>query len=89
MSIDSTAADSPMLMYVGTHGPEDPTRACMPFYLAVAGVTEVGARAIIHLRGDAVTLLGEDALASVLPIDMPPLREVLAQAREHAIPVYV
>jgi predicted peroxiredoxin len=86
---DVKAMDSPVLMYVGTYGAEDPTRACMPFYLAVASVAEAGAPAIVHLRGDAVTLLGEDALASVAPIDMPPLREMLRQARRHAIPIYV
>lgn len=80
---------SPMLMYVGTHGSEDPTRACMPLYLAVASVSEVGSPAIVHLRGDAVTLLSDDALATVAPIDMPPLRDLLAQAQEHAIPIYV
>ena len=62
MSGDGKAMDPPMLMYVGTHGPEDPTRACMPFYLAVASVSEVGIQAIVHLRGDAVTLVEKKRL---------------------------
>jgi predicted peroxiredoxin len=89
MTTDRTLEVSSVLMYVGTHGPQDATRACMPFYLAVASVAEVDSPAIVHLRGDAVTLLCDDALATVAPIDMPPLRDLLAQARQHAIPIYV
>ena len=32
------------LMYIGTHGPDDPTKACMPFHLAVNGAAEAGSR---------------------------------------------
>jgi predicted peroxiredoxin len=88
VSSDGGSAAQPSLMYVGTHGPEDPTRACMPFALAVATV-DAGMGAIVHLRGDAVGLLRRTVLAAVAPIDMPPLREPLAEARDHAIPVYV
>ena len=30
------------LIYVATHGPDDPTKACMPIHLAVNGAAEDG-----------------------------------------------
>ena len=83
-SIDVTTK----LVYVGMSGPEDPTRACMPFALAVATV-DAGMGAIVHLRGEGVTLLRDRVACAVAPIDLPPLCEVFDQVREHAIPVYV
>jgi predicted peroxiredoxin len=77
-----------MLLYVATSGPEDPTRACMPFALALATV-EAGMATRLHLRGDAVGLLRDRAVETVAPIDLPPLRELLGEVRAHAIPVYV
>ena len=32
----------PRLLYVATHGPDDPTKACMPLHLAVNGAAEAG-----------------------------------------------
>jgi uncharacterized protein involved in oxidation of intracellular sulfur len=77
-----------MLLFVGTHGPDDPTLACMPFSLAVAAA-EAGMHAMIHLRGEAVTLLLDSAIAAVIPVDLPPLHELLCQVQHHHIPVYV
>lgn len=76
------------LLYVGTHGPEDPTRACMPLHLAVASAEE-GVAALVHLRGDAVTLVCRAAVDGTVPVGMPPLRDLLAQAREHAVPIFI
>ena len=41
------------LLYVGTHGPDDPTKACIPFHLAVNGAAEAGIDTEINLVGDA------------------------------------
>ncbi len=79
---------TPMLLFVGTHGPDDPTLACMPFSLAIASA-EAGMQAMIHLRGEAVTLLLDSASTAVIPVDLPPLRELFCQVRHHHIPVYV
>ncbi|MER3485065.1 MAG: hypothetical protein C4345_02895, partial [Chloroflexota bacterium] len=74
----------PMLLYVGTYGPDDPTLACMPFALALA-TAEEGIRTMVHVRGDAVVLLRDDAIATVAPVDLPPLRELLRHIRERCI----
>jgi hypothetical protein len=88
MHAPEAAGAAAKLVYVGMTGPEDPTRACMPFALAVATVDD-GMEAIVHLRGDGVILLRDRVACSVQPIDLPPLCEVFGQVREHAIPVYV
>jgi predicted peroxiredoxin len=44
----------PTLLYNGTHGPDDPTRATMPFHFA-AGAADAGITAQIVLSADAAT----------------------------------
>jgi len=88
MGAPSSGPAMPMLLYVGTYGPDDPTLACMPFALALA-TAEEGIRTMVHVRGDAVVLLRDDAIATVAPVDLPPLRELLCHIRERCIPVYV
>jgi len=41
------------LLSIATHGPGDPTKACIPFHLAVNGAAEAGIDAAINLAGDA------------------------------------
>jgi len=41
------------LLSIATHGPDDPTKACTPFHLAVNGAAEAGIDATINLAGDA------------------------------------
>jgi predicted peroxiredoxin len=88
MNTEEPVGVAAKLIYVGMSGPEDPTRACMPFALAVATV-DAGMGAIVHLRGEGVTLLRDRVARSVVPIDLPPLCDVFRQVRAHAIPVYV
>ena len=40
------------ILYLGTHGTDDPTRASMPFHMAL-GAVEGGHAAEINLAGDA------------------------------------
>jgi hypothetical protein len=44
------------LLYVGTHGPDEPIKACMPIHLAVNGAVEVGIEAVINLAADVAVL---------------------------------
>jgi predicted peroxiredoxin len=77
------------LIYVGTHGPDDPTKACMPFHLAVNGATEAGVEAEINLAGDAAVLIQDQYIESLLPLGFPPLRDLMAKAREKSVPIFV
>jgi predicted peroxiredoxin len=77
------------LLYVATHGPDDPTKACMPFHLAANGAAEAGIDAEINLAGDAAVLIQDQYIASVTPVGLPPLRELMVKVREKGIPVFV
>jgi len=77
------------LIYVATHGPDDPTKACMPFHLAVNGATAAGIDAEINLAGDATLLILDQTIEAVVPIGFPPLKELMRLAVERGVPIYV
>ncbi len=77
------------LMYVATHGPDDPTKACLPFHLAVNGAAEAGIEAEINLAGDAAVLIQDHYINSVIPLGLPPLKELVAKARDKGIQIFV
>ncbi|MGH2616331.1 MAG: hypothetical protein ACRDJC_13890 [Thermomicrobiales bacterium] len=77
------------LIYVGTHGPDDPTKACLPFHLAVNGAAEAGIDAEINLAGDAAVLIQDQYIEALLPVGLPPLRDLMAKARERSVPIFV
>jgi predicted peroxiredoxin len=77
------------LIYLVTHGPDDPTKACMPFHFAVNGAAEAGVETELNLAGDAVALIQDQYLNAVVPVGFPPLKELMAKAREKGVPVYI
>ena len=77
------------LMYIGTHGPDDPTKACMPFHLAVNGAAEAGIDAEINLAGDAAMLIQNQYIEILTPLGLPPLRELMAKIQEKGIAIFV
>jgi predicted peroxiredoxin len=77
------------LLYVATHGPDDPTKACMPIHLAVNGAAEAGIEAEINLAGDAAVLIQDHYIESLLPLGFPPLRDLMTKAREKGVPIFV
>ncbi len=79
----------PKLIYVGTHGPDDPTKACMPIHLAVNGAAEAGIDVEINLAGDAAVLIQDTYITTLLPLGFPPLAELMAKVREKRIPISV
>ena len=72
-----------------TSGSADPTRASVPLHLAVNGSLEVGHTVGVVLAGDATELLKVDVRERLEGIGVPPIRELLAKARRHQVPVYV
>ncbi len=77
------------LVYVGTHGPDDPTKACMPFHLAVNGAAEAGIESEINLAGDAAELIQDQYIETLIPVGLPPLRDLLTKIRERSVPIFV
>ena len=77
------------LMYIGTHGPDDPTKACMPFHLAVNGAAEAGIEAEINLAGDAAVLIQDQYIETLTPLGLPPLRELMTKIQAKGIPIFV
>ena len=76
------------LAFVGTHGSEDPTKACFTF-LQAKNAVDAGIEAEISLLGDAVVLIKESDRNSVIPVGWPPLSELFDAVVEHKIPIYV
>jgi len=73
---------------VGTSGSDDPTRAGLPFNFAL-GALEAGHQAEIFLAGEASYVMKEEIAAAILPVGMPPLREMLQKVVEQRVPIYV
>ena len=74
-------------VYIGTAGSEDPTRAGLPLFLA-RGAREAGHEVEVILGGDAVVLFTPTVAENVQPVGFPSVKDLLAFARESAIPVY-
>ena len=77
------------LFYIATHGPDDPTKACIPFHLAVNGAAEAGIEAAINLAGDATVLIQDRYIETLTPLGLPALRELMAKIAEKDIPIYI
>ncbi len=77
------------LLYIATHGPDDPTKACIPFHLAVNGAAEAGIEATINLMGDAAVLIQDRYIETLTPLGLPPLRDLMTKIREKGISVYI
>ena len=76
-------------LYISTAGSSDPTRASIPLHLAVNGSLEVGHDVSVILAGDATELLQAAVRDSLEGVGVPPVRELLAKAQQHNVPIYV
>ena len=77
------------MLYIATHGPDDPTKACMPLHLAVNGAVEAGMEAEVNFAGDAAVLIQDQYIDTLVPLGLPPLKELMTKAREKGIALYV
>ena len=74
---------------MATVGQSDPTRASIALHLAVNGSLEIGHTVGIVLAGDATELVKADVREHLEGVGLPPLRDLIAKARQHEVPVYV
>jgi predicted peroxiredoxin len=75
------------LLYLGSHGPEDPTHAALPLHMA-KGAVEAGHSAEVVLQGNAALLFNETIVANVQPVGLPSLKELFAFLRDNRVPVF-
>src|SRR5947207_9140591 len=75
------------ILYVGTAGSDDPTRAGLPFNFAL-GAVEAGHQPIIFLAGEAAYLMKDDVAGAVMPVAMPPLKDMLAAVIAQRVPIF-
>jgi predicted peroxiredoxin len=79
----------PGLLIVTSTGAENPTRASVPFHIAVNGARPFGAEVAVALAGDAAELIKPDVIANVVGLGIPPLRDLLDKCIDQEVPVYV
>ena len=76
------------MLYVGTHGPDDPTRATFPFHFA-NGALEAGFTAKILLFGDAALLMKEGIANAIQGVAVPKLTELMQKVVAGGAEVHV
>ncbi len=76
------------ILYVGTAGSDDPTRAGLPFNFAL-GAIEAGHQPQIFLAGEAAYVMKDDTAAAIMPVAMSPLREMLEAVVAKHVPIFV
>ena len=76
------------ILYVGTSGSDDPTRAGLPFNFAL-GAIDAGHQPEIFLAGEAAYLVKEAVAGAVMPVGMPPLREMIGKVVAGKVTVLV
>ena len=64
------------VLFVGTHGTDDPTRATFPF-MEAKGVIEAGHETGIILMMEAALLIKDSVAAQVQGVGVPPLQELM------------
>jgi predicted peroxiredoxin len=77
------------IAYIVTTGTADATRASLPLHLAANGSLEVDQQPSIVLIGDAAEIVLGDNAETMQGVGVPPVRDLLAKLRDHAVPVYV
>jgi predicted peroxiredoxin len=77
------------VLYIAASGSSDPTRASIPWHIAVNGSVAAGQDAGILLAGDATEVLRSNVRAVLVGVGVPPIDELITKARDHSLPVFV
>ncbi len=78
----------PQLLVIASSGPENPTRATLPFHLAKAA-KEGGKDVAIVLAADASPMANPTIRENVTGVGFPPFKEFYAFMQESGVPVYI
>ena len=75
------------LLFIGTYGTDDPTRATMPFVGAVGALMK-GHEPTVLLMGESVYMLRGNVFDHVHGVGFPPLRELVDKILVAKVPLY-
>jgi predicted peroxiredoxin len=76
------------LLYIGTAGTDDPTRATFPFLMA-KGAIDAGHEAGVILMGEAAPLIKDSIAAQVQGIGVPSLKDLMGFLVERDVRISV
>ena len=76
------------LLYVGTYGTDDPTRATFPFLLA-KGAIDAGHETGVTLMGEATYLMREGVPEQIQGVGIAPLKELMDFVIAQGVPINV
>lgn len=79
---------TPNLLFSGTYGSDDPTRAALPL-LAAVGALDAGYRAEVFLLGEAVYLMRTEVADSLHPVAFPNVGDLLRDLIGRGVRFYV
>ena len=77
------------VLYIAASGQADPTRASIPWHLAVNGSIESGQSPGILLAGDASEVLKAGIRDGLEGVGLPRMSDLQDKARAHNLPVFV
>jgi predicted peroxiredoxin len=77
------------ILYLVSSGASDPTRASIPFHIAVNGSVVEGQECAVALVGDGTELVSRENAERIEGVGIPPAKELLEKLRDNQIPVYV
>ena len=77
------------LLIVAATGPNDATRASIPFHIAANGATPGNVEVAIALAGDSIDLLKPDVSSGVRGVGIPPLADLLTKCAAQQVRFYV
>jgi predicted peroxiredoxin len=75
-------------IFVGTHGPEDSSRASFPFLQAATAVAE-GHQASIVLYGEGSLLMKDPIAENLHGLGLPSFKDLLEQVKTAKIPIFL
>lgn len=76
------------ILFSGTFGSDDPTRATLPF-LSASGALDAGHETSVALVGEAVYLMKDYVAEQIDGVAWPPLVEILQKVFDNGVPVYI
>jgi predicted peroxiredoxin len=88
MHIKQEAGTMANILFYGTHGPDEATRAVMPWHMA-KGALEAGHKAKIALVGDATFLMKDSIAKEVKGVAVPNAAEIIAELAAKGVEITV
>lgn len=76
------------LLYMGTNGSNDPTKAALVF-VGANGAVEAGHEAEMTLLGEAVNLMKDEVAASTVGVGFPSVKELMTTTVTNGTPINI